>query len=289
MNAGNLESHSITPINLAAGVDWLTMTVKQPEAKKELFQRFNKLRTVIKRLDAREKRFSWRGYVGLQVSGMRWGTRPDSDILILSGPTSAVYWKLFARLSDNVTRLDLAVTTLIYPPVPKLTTIYYENLEKGQRKWAEIRSSAGGNTLYVGRRVSDQMGRIYDKGIESGISPIAGAVWRYEIEYKGQHPKTILNKLLIEHCPRRGVGPLIAGHTFEWFDDRNIPPIFNRSGTGVIESHIKTVNGDDERTLMWFRTQVAPAIKQLISHRRTDVLDALGLEEADPSLYSPSI
>lgn len=285
----DLASQSIQTLNLTAGIDWLTLTVKQPKTRGEVFQRFNKLRGVLRGVDRREKRFAWHGYVGLQVAGLRWGTRPDTDILIMSGAAASSYWKLFARLADNVTRLDMAVTATVFPPIPRLTSTYYENLNHGTRKWAEIRSEEGGNTLYVGKRISDQFGRIYDKGLQADLSAITGAIWRYEIEYKGDRANTILTRLLTEVCPGAGITPLVVSHTYNWFDARNIPPVFAKNGNGVIESHVKVADEDDERTLTWFRTQVSPALKRLIGHRRTDVLEALGLEEADQMLYGPSI
>jgi hypothetical protein len=279
-------THSIQTLGLTGGVDWLTMTVKSQPRRAELFRRFQRIHAP----QAAAKKFSWHGYVGLQLPGARWGARQDSDILILSGPLANTYFKFFSRLAENITRLDLAVTAMIFPPIPRLTSTYYENLDFQERKWTELRNRAGGNTLYVGSRASDQMGRVYDKGVESNLSAITGALWRYEIEYKTERARAVWAALLVDYCPRRGPTPTITRHVFDWFDTRNVPPVWDRRKDGqVIEAHLRATETDEDRTLAWFRTQVSPSVRKLVGHRRGEVIEALGLAEADPALYAPSI
>jgi DNA relaxase NicK len=172
--------------------------------------------------------------------------------------------------------------------MPRLTSIYYSNLRETEARKTEIRGTKG-NTLYIGSRDSDQYGRIYDKGLEADMSPVAGAIWRYEIEYKGKRAQQVLNRLMVERCPKKGITPLVISHIWSWFNDRNFPPLFERNMQGVIETHLRASDPDEERVLTWFRTQVKPAVLRMITHRRTDVLEALGLDEADPSKWSPSI
>jgi hypothetical protein len=286
------ETVSLEVGSLQAGVDWITVTASEDDQRKALFTRFQVAR---ERQQATVgqiiKPFKWRGYCGLSMSGLRWGTRLDSDILIASGPLANTYWKLFARSATNITRLDLAVTCEVNPPLPKLHETYYNNLGYEGSNWAKWDNNRKkGKTLYVGSRISDQIGRIYDKGREADLTPVSGSIWRYEIEYHREYAQQAINRLLVETCPRLGPGKLITSTVYKWFDYRNIPPIFSlRNTSPPIEVHCHARDEDTERSLTWLRVQVSPTVRRLIGARRTDVLDALGLAECDPSYYGPSI
>lgn len=95
----------------------------------------------------------------------------------------------------SITRLDLAKDVQgIAISLDKI----YQAMERGEhsgtaRKFAQIHSLNGGNTIYVGSRQSEKFIRIYDKASESGLQ---GQLWiRYELETKGMVARALANLL----------------------------------------------------------------------------------------------
>lgn len=271
---------------LSAGVDWLTVTAVADSDRIKLYRQWRKAKEMQKRaIPLQEAEWSWRGYRGVQVSHMAWGSRKDSDILVTSGSMSAIYWRLFVKSGFNVTRLDIAVTANCHPPCPDLLNLYWENLTFGaNRKAVKLEGSDGGGTLYIGSRRSDNYGRIYDKGIESDVTNHAGAIWRYEVEFKQERARSVANQLQTIACNKLGPAKAIVETVYKWFDDRECPPIFHRQGGAApISLKLKVVDTTTEKQLTWLRLQVSPVVKRLLKDRRKDVLDALGLADLEQS------
>jgi len=86
----------------------------------------------------------------------------------------------------SITRLDLAKDA---QDVEIDLDAIYEAMEGGRytgtaRKFSQMHSKNGGNTVYVGSRQSEKFIRIYDKASESGLQ---GELWtRFEIETTGR-------------------------------------------------------------------------------------------------------
>src|SRR3972149_6894842 len=117
------------------------------------------------------KNWKWRGYEGCAIGGIRWATRADSDILILSGQDAQALWPIYAHLATNCSRVDLAVTARTHKCYPRLLHAYKAWLNVNgsglARRCTTIERVDGiGMTLNVGKRASDQFGRVYDKGAE---------------------------------------------------------------------------------------------------------------------------
>ena len=282
MHAPTQDNYPVTIHQLQTGVDWITVTCRtgDPQAQKFKDATWHAMQVQAHIQRDSIKPYRFRGYEGMRVEGLAWGKRPDSYLAIASGPTATQYWKLFMRHATNITRLDLQVTCALERPMIDLTQFYWsylKNLPK-TRKITLLQNNGSGTTLYVGSRTSDQFGRIYDKGIESGKTPGPGEIWRYEVEYKAERAKHTCNELFLRSCRRKPLSANIAKTVYNWYSAREILPIFGEPPDGdCIALQLKAEETTYERKLNWLRTQVRPTVQSLIPHNRTNVLLALGL------------
>lgn len=276
-----VESPIIT--SLETGVDWITLTCRQEDERRQDFAR--------SAWDAKDQQTSvtmeqlkpwkWHGYEGWRVSGLSYGRRQDTDIIVASGPTANRFWRLFHKTSTNVSRLDLQCTVLLNEPIPGLVQHWYNHISPVEgRKAAMVVNNCGGTTLYVGSRSSDQFGRFYDKGIESGVTLTPGLVYRYEVEYKAERAKKMSDTLYLQICSRRPAERVIPATVWTWFNDRSVAPIYpSQPGEVPIIVSLDARDENTERTLTWLKMQVRPSVARLLPHHRLRALQALGLDD----------
>lgn len=277
-------------VGLSTGVDWLTITAKSPAARRGMMLESERLADALQQIGEELRDWRFCGYVGKRIGSLRYGFRSDSSIIMLSGQDAFANWDAFIDLAENVTRLDLAVTVETDIPWIDLVARLYEWLLTGNprglatdgRKVTKIENSKGGATLYIGSRASDQYGRLYDKAAESGIKELHQRLWRYEVEFKRNRAGKALNGLVrayrqadIDHVQA------IRNTVWTWFDCRNCPPIFERSGASLsleLEARVTST----ETTLQWLSRQVAPSVARLAkAGRLREACDALGLQMFD--------
>lgn len=274
------DSHEVE--KMSARVDWLTITGKSPSIRKKMHAKFVGQRHKLEREGETTKPWPMMGYQGYLCGGIRWGSRPDSSIVMLSGDDAALLWRRFALHADNCSRVDLAVTVTIKYPFPELITLYYNWFTRNGGvqghpglSLTRIENTNGGQTLYVGSRKSDQMGRIYDKAAEEGIDELVGRVWRYEVEYKNRRAQTVLKSLL--DASGSTLPGVIQCTVHRWFDDREFPPLWVDKGA-VLASDIEARVTSDDVSLAWITTQVAPTVDRLVKRDKlASVIKALGL------------
>jgi hypothetical protein len=136
-----------------------------------------------------------------------------------------------------------------------------------------IQCSDGGQTCYIGKRVSEQLGRLYDKGVESRTHP-AGTRWRYEVEYKGDQAWNAAVGL------KGGDSEAltISGTVADWFSSRG--GRVWRSGDFVALNKWSKETTTDDRKMQWLARCVRPtavALSDRLGHLR--VTTALGLAQ----------
>jgi hypothetical protein len=266
---------------IETGIDWVTLTCKQTDHNQPQFARAAWQAQTVQRRATKEllQPWSWRGYEGWRVTGLSYGKRKDGDIVVASGATANRYWRLFHKYSTNVSRLDLQVTTQLQRPYGDMVWNYYADIKTADLRLATIiENTRGGQTLYIGSRKSDQFGRVYDKGIESGLTVTPGLLWRYEVEYKGQRAKQMSNKLFILACRRRKTHDVITSTVYNWFDERGAEPIFPPDpDSQAVVVQLTAVDATAERQLRWLRVQVSPTVDKLLTHHRRECVLALGL------------
>lgn len=96
------------------------------------------------------------------------------------------------------------------------------------------------------------MGRLYDKGKQSGKAEYAGT-WRYEVEYKGRQALAKSKALMV--APREA--PAVTGDVHRWFSSRGVSPRFI-PGAGSLDSAPPRGVADDETWLQYVRKCVQP-------------------------------
>jgi hypothetical protein len=278
-----------------SNIDWLTATCKGREPQIALYRMATEQLQVIKAQGNDLKSWHFKGYAGLQAQGYRWGKRADSSILVLSGTYAAEHWLAALGLATNVTRVDLATTVRLSEPLPSFAWHIYEVIGQEPEEKLENRNltclsnNHGGETFYVGSRISDQSGRLYDKGRENPkkLDLPAGTLWRYEVELKRERAKSVAQQLLA--CAKAGqnVGNTIAETVQLWFFSRGVPSLIWSEADKGFDLSLEARVTDDLATLEWLTSSVRPSVQRLIKKgKRRDVLIALGFLDLDKGLQA---
>lgn len=270
-----------------ADVDFFTATARLSQS----LPVYEVARSIARDLDQSFTSKPWRffGYEGFRYTVGDKGhfAYGESDhevqgvIVQASGMFSGRVWHRFVTGSIRVSRIDLAVDAKPFDVNPYLCKEYFSLLEKSgnrQRKYSLIQNSMRGSTLYVGSRTSGMFGRVYDKGVEKGIAE-PGELWRYELEVKGGQARECYKNMLSLASAKDNVDAAITTTVWDWFDQRNVPPVFKRSQIPPIGLKMEIETPSDERKIMWLKSQVAPTVRQLIMCGNPRVLEALGVTE----------
>lgn len=277
-------------LDASGSVDWLTVTVKRPAMRDRLLAEAMRLKEMYEAQGNRIQKWGMKGYRGWMCAGLRWGTRQDDDILMVSGQAAQVNWQPALEMADNVSRLDLACTLTLAEPMLNVALRAYSLIITdpnkcegcGKRKFSYVENSLGGQTLYVGSRASDQFGRVYDKGLESTKDPLApaGVIWRYEVEFKSYRAKKVATSMLSRSKidDLDDVADDIQHTVSRWFLGRGVNPIWTPGDGLAWALDIEAKVTDDEATLKWITTQVRPSVGRLVDRGKKDqVLEALGI------------
>lgn len=277
--------------DLRAGIDWLTVTAKDQGLRNDLFAECERIKSILLSNGDRLKPWMFKGYTGFAVGGLRWGTRLDSDIAMLSGVDAHQNWHAVGEWCENCSRVDLAVTVNCSQAYPGLLDTYYEYLTRPTSRHVKFSSSitknsAGGQTLYIGSRMSRAFARVYDKGLEAGLENEQGKLWRYEIEFKKPLARQVLSALHAnKYLPadvhwNEEVAQSIVSTVYVWFQARNLPPLFTRRENLSISLECEARITSDEVSLNWLTTQVQPTIQRLRQRGKLQaVKEALGLTD----------
>lgn len=249
-----------------ASVDWVTMTTDNDEIGYAWYGMYTKYRDLKKREADNETPFSNGYYSGLRIAQMQWGyDKHLGYIVIISGSAAERYWDRLSPADGRVTRLDLCVD-FIHKDIEYLARDLFDNISIDRREQKPGLSlfigPEGGDTLYVGSRQSQQFGRLYDKGVESGTSP-PGHYWRAEVEYKKPLSGLMARELVQETGEQRVQA--IADTVINWFCDRSVPVLGSEAGDRAIQISVEQRITTSEKKLAWLRTQVGPTVRQLVS------------------------
>ena len=218
------------------------------------------------------------GYRGWDVGGIRWGRREQDDLIQLRGDQADKRWSFFLPLLTNVSRLDLAATIQYSDHLINKILDHYEEVQSVAeelpiiRNYSMITSLKGGDTLYVGRRASQQFGRIYDKGMQSTDPEFANCI-RYEVELKRPAAWPVAQLLASSADSEQ----LISSFIFRWFEDRLIACDWSpKIAYNAIQFPRRQT--DVEQQLKWLQSQVAPTVRRLLDLGLSqDVFNALAL------------
>lgn len=249
---------------LSAGCDWLTAT-QAPGARAEMLLALARRQCEDDALRGQVVReWQWQGYTGEASRDFAYGSRHDGCIVRMHGTPAWEWWRQYARLAHNIPRFDLQATVeLAAPgfalgPFHRQEAITWRTLRGRTATVSSIDTHEGGYTLYIGRRASDVLTRIYDKSAESpDLYPQPG-VWRYEVEWKRDRALAAAKKLLAA----KDGNAMILGMLSKHLEDRGLTPAF----ASLTREEVKAPphRSDVATRLSWLRASVRPALDWLI-------------------------
>ena len=263
---------------LHAGVDWLTCT-QEPGARAEMMKGLARY-TIEREAQAGQiiRDWQWRGYTGEASPQLTWGERSDGIVVKLVGATAQLLWRRFARMAKGFPRIDLQATVLLTPADFSLGAMH--RLEAINRpptrgkpptiSWIE--THGGGFTLYLGRRASDVLARVYDKSAQDSDGPHPNGTWRYEMEYKRERARAVVRRLLAQP---EGAQPVLAILHHD-FTSRGLTVTFPSVHSDPVPLPPRYT--DEETRLRWLADAVRPTVQWLRSRGRgQEVRRILGL------------
>lgn len=263
---------------LESRLDWVTVTVRPGNRQLVLKGRAHLwMEDEVKRGSTRQA-FKNPFYTGERAGGVTWGEREDDSMLVLSGVCAGRWGPIAVTWADNVSRLDVQVTT-VDPDLSHDWAGYVDRLaalvpqvQSGELHTRLIRSRPDGVTCYIGSGRSDRMLRMYDKYAESGHVYPPGS-WRWEVQYRHTRANSVANNLLqATSKPAACLGVVCSAYLAYGITLPAICLPLNWSDAGI------TTPTDNDRRMDWLRRSVAPAIVKLHERYSTeDILDALGL------------
>lgn len=265
-----------------AGVDWLTGTANISKSRETVTRLAHSLLEDGISEGQKPRVWSSYGYTGWMMPGIRWGRRDQDDLISLSGETAASEWELFVPFLTNISRIDLQVTCKMAEHDIALASRAYEAIRAIAldlpiiRSYTMITNLLGGDTLYIGKRSSIHMGRLYDKSFQSRDRQFANC-WRYEVEYKGAMAWKVAT--ILAGTP--DVYAEVKSLVHDWFSQRLVKPVFHVISTGNV-MQIKRRKTADEKALEWLYAQVRPTVERLIQRGKLEgTISALGLSYKD--------
>ena len=262
-----------------AHVDWLTVTASQGIKRRLLDELCLQVLAERERTTGEPaKAWRWQGFDGTRCGQFSWGSRPDCSVALASGALAATHWRRLSAVSQNCSRLDLAVTVEVDDESRDLAREALEQYKRfkahtpNSATWTLYTSEGGGTTLYLGRRTSDLFFRLYNKHAEDA-EHYPRPAWRYELELKRKAALEALRYLVRERDTSRAI---LAALT-DYLARRGINRPWREPDA---QWHVSAprLPATQESRLHWLRTQVAPAIQELLlSYDTAAVLEALGL------------
>lgn len=261
----------------STSVDFLTVTSKDIDGLAAINDAYKALTSQMSNYDRMCRVWRFKGFSGESCGSVRQGLREDGwAILMVSGGAAHEASKILEIKDANVTRLDLQVTVKFEVCQEHYARGVFNLLTTGGVGKTKnvssrfITSSSKGETVYIGSRTSQQMARIYDKGIESDLAP-AGFLWRYEVEFKKPLASRVFSTIQASEAPNLGIPEIV----YHWLLKRGVKPTWPISGDApIVEVAWKAKSL--ERTLSWLRTQVRPTVLRL--------LDAGNLQDVENAL-----
>lgn len=216
------------------------------------------------------------GYFGRVGEHCFVGERDDGCMIQLSGALAWHRWYDASRHSAKCTRIDLQVTRpVIGEPGDWIKAMYMLGQTSAKRpgrpqELTLTDTPSGAKMLAVGSRHSQLYGRMYDKGRESGLEEYKGCV-RWEIEVKAEAAVDLCAWMRDNRSE-----PYACQHMVrEFYEQRGMPPAWEELMSEETPPPVKRTRTDQTK-IAWLSTQVAPTLRTLFDHGRTeDALRAL--------------
>jgi hypothetical protein len=249
---------------VSEGCDWLTVTSQSEQSEELLTDLWGQI-IADREITAKWiKSANWEGYTGDRIPHGFIGTRKDGLLLQLSGALAQDYAKEALQVGGRPSRMDIQVTGL--PAGSPGVTI--EKMFYSARDWKPTNGRppelkmfvgrAGTEGLYVGRRASEVMLRIYDKGRESKEIAFKGCV-RVEAEIKGDMARRYASMF----CNEFDDSNFYRGVVQSLVEARGMKLPFD-VGPHQVVLHKTRYTTPVEGKMAWLRGQVSGVVNDLI-------------------------
>lgn len=262
-----------------ASIDWITFVTVTEFESNDLVKWIDKQAQL--NTDLEDITEPWRGlgYIGFRKGPFKWGVRGrDEAIAIISGSIAPI-GLLWSEIGiGHPTRVDLQVTVQLEKPNRNVARETYadqetQNLSGRKPRYIKLLASPSGETVYVGRRTSNVMLRLYDKSFDYGETK-SGQIWRYEVEYKGR----AAGKALTQVRRSNDVVQAVSGMVFAEYVKRGVRPRF-RSDNQISAIEVSAEISTLQTKIRWLEKGVSPVVAQLCNAGyEMEVLTALKLK-----------
>lgn len=249
---------------VGASVDWLTVSTDESGGHAALLEWRDRRFAVLGDEGYRETAFSSHGYSYRQRGQVAVGSNGRRGVCTVSGAQASTDWRDLLRLAANVSRIDLALTGRTDVDTSTLAREGYRPSSRAARGRGRpitmtlIQSQERGDTLYVGSRKSDVLGRLYDKGRESREPAYAGC-WRWELQYRRAAALQAARGLQVAEDPPSTIAATVGS----WFRARDVAaPTW--STVDSVDHRAPVPVPDDQRWLAWARKSVQPRARELV-------------------------
>ena len=264
-----------------ACLDWVTLVGEDVDGEtKPMKEAVNVMENLVKE-HGQWKPFKMQGFQGQTCGPISAGFKGDNFIIRISGKAADKIDALIPSFAEcKPTRVDYQVTVKLEIPDKGLASRTFAIMEKsnglqGPKRFLAFFTS-NTDTLYVGKRTSPVMLRLYDKTPDINLAnetkhPL-GSFWRYEVEYKRQYAKIALDSWL--DAPNRT--DWIWGTVADEYAKRGAPSFGSVQEYGTaLKAYIAPTTTNSN--LKWLKTTVRPVFQRLIeSGLEREALMALG-------------
>lgn len=264
---------------LTAGLDYITVSASRPSGVAGLIDLGADLIREQHEHGCTIRPMGVHGYRGWSAGPVSYGFNGHSALLRCSGPTTESVAPLAIDRADKCSRLDMQITTRADAQRVDYHQRLYARLaaNAGRRgrplSRSVISQSDGGGGLYLGRRISDQFGRVYNKSAEERVWEDPPR-WRYEVEFK----RSVSLGQARAYRAAADSDRYVVNQVAAWFRRRGVdPPI--ASDAAPIACSVALRGAEREARLRWLAVGVAPALRELAAE--------LGWYELVPQLGIP--
>lgn len=262
-----------------AFVDYITLTTNHPKSTNLLLMKATRELRAQESLGNVVHDWGMAGFRGFSCGQLHAGTRNAEGIVQLSGGYAALEWWEFYQLADACTRCDVQVTVRLDQDVTCFIAKEHKRFKRWKKRHKQrhkirlVQEDDGGMTCYLGVRKSEVYFRLYNKEVESKLPQHVGCA-RWEIEFKGDHAKLVVQKLTD--------GKLVKDTVIATLNEY----ILTRGGSRLASDEFRQQiscgrqPADVAKALRWLRESVRPSVL-MWSERgyRREVIEALGLHD----------
>lgn len=260
------------------GVDWLTATATDEAKGRSLLAQGERILRNCVSAGEDPSVFKWKGYDGWCVGGCDVGVRHDSVMVRVHGHLADQEWRKLVHVSQNWTRLDLQQTWRMPDQNPDVVlgkawrSAKRAKLHGKPVQWHYERDIKRGDTLELGRRTSEQFGRLYNKHLESKLDYYANCI-RMECEFKKDQARNRVLYLV----KTDDVENAIARQVCTWWTDRGVSS--SRLPGPALRIRSRALRQDPDKACQWLSTSVKGCVERVAARKGLPaVLKALGLD-----------